>query len=121
MADNVLQEQLWFAGTTLVVNGLLLSEAAQHYHPVVARGASTLISIYAAYLILERSAEAAGTLPPDESPKEAERAWRRKKSETWRRFKVMPAQFLFVVSEFSGSLFYLLIVLGSCLAVWIGR
>ncbi len=63
MADNVLQEQLWFTATTLGVNVFLTSDAVQHKHFWTARIALTLISLYAAYLILERSAGAAKKIP----------------------------------------------------------
>ena len=122
MADNVLQEQLWFTATTLAVNGLLMSDTVRHGHLVAARVVSTLISLYAAYLILQRSAGTAGKikLPEDlERVDPGQRNWRHKARETWCRFKVIPAHFLFVVFEFSGSFFYLLLVLGSCGAVWV--
>lgn len=121
MADNVLREQLWFTATTLGVNALLMSDAAQDGHLVAARIASTVISLYAAYLIIQRSAGAAGKikLPKDlEQVGADQRNWRHKARETWCRFRVIPAHFLWVVFEFSGSFFYLLLVLGSCGAVW---
>ena len=35
VADNVLQEQLWFTATTLGVNALLMSDTAQRRHWLV--------------------------------------------------------------------------------------
>jgi hypothetical protein len=122
MADNILQEQTWFTATTLGVNALLMSETAQTKHLLAARLASTVLSAFAAYLILERSAGATGKvdLPEDlkKIPANQKTPWH-KVRETAARLKVMPAHLLFVVCEFSGSFFYLLLVLGSCAAVWL--
>jgi len=126
VADNVLQEQLWFTATTLGVNALLMSDTAQRRHWLAARIVSTVISVYAAYLILERSAGTAGKikLPADlvEQIKDAaQTTYQHKARETWYRIKAIPSHFIWVACEFSGSFFYLWLVLGSCGAVWIGR
>jgi hypothetical protein len=60
-SENVRAEQFWFSLTTLGVNGSLIANAAQQapapfFHWIVAIVFSTLLSSFAAYLILERSA-----------------------------------------------------------------
>lgn len=119
VANNVLQEQLWFTATTLGVNAFLMSGTVPPKHPCMARLVSTVISLYAAYLILERSAGAAGKikLPEGEA---AQKTYRDKWLETHDRLKVIPQHFLFVVGELSGSFFYFLLVFFSWVAVLIG-
>lgn len=127
MADtgtNILQEHLWFTATTLAVNGFLMSEAIQNKHSCAARAVSTVVSAYAAYLIVQRSAAAADKikLPEDlKNIKPDQSTFRHKVRETWYNVKIVPSHFLFVVCELSGAFFYLLLVLASCSGVWLSR
>ena len=119
--NDILQEHFWFTATTLAVNGFLMSGTVD-CKQLYARVISTLISFYAGYLIIERSASAAGkfnlsedlkTIPSDQ------KTAKHKARETWCRLKIVPKHFLFVVCELSGAFFYLLLVAASCIGVWL--
>lgn len=123
--NNILKEHFWFTATTLAVNGFLMSATIQAKYSFAARVAvSTLISVYAAYLIVQRSAAAAGKI---KSPEDLEKipadqkTFLHKARETWHSLKIVPSHLLFVVCELSGSFFYLLLVLASCVGVWLIR
>ena len=123
-ANNILQEHFWFTATTLAVNGFLMSANIGCKNWYVVRIISTLISAYAVYLIVERSASAANKikLPKDLEDKKSDKKTASDKArETWHRFKIVPKHFLFVVCEFSGAFFYLLLVVASCIGVWLTR
>jgi len=80
--------------------------------------------LYAVYLIIERSASAANKvkLPKDLKEKESDKKTAADKArETWYRFKIVPKHFPFVACEFSGAFFYLLLVVASCIGVWLTR
>ncbi len=118
--DNVLQEHLWFTATTLGANVLLMSGSAQTNFHWLARMVSVILSLFAVYLILERSAGKAKKVKYPEGLLEKEdKSWRDKRCETWARWKAMPEHSRWVLFECSGSLFYSLLVVGSCVAVWL--
>jgi hypothetical protein len=121
--SNILNEHFWFTATTLAVNAFLISATIQGKYSFAARVAvSTLISVYAAYLIVQRSAGAAGKIrfPEDLMKIPADqKTFRHKSRETWHTLRIVPSHLLFVVCELSGSFFYLLLVLASCVAVWL--
>ena len=122
--NNILQEHFWFTATTLAANGFLMSANIECQNWYVLKVISTLISLYAVYLIVERSASAANKvkLPKDLEKKEPEQKTAKDKArETLYRFKIVPKHFLFVVCEFSGSFFYLLLVVASCIGVLLTR
>jgi hypothetical protein len=119
---NVLKEHFWFTATTLALNAFLLSDTIRGKYSFAARAAvSTLFSLYAAYLIVNRSAAAAGKIkfPRDleEIPAD-QKTFKHKFRETWHTLKIVPRHLLFVVCELSGAFFYLLLLLVSCVGVW---
>jgi hypothetical protein len=121
-ANNILQEHFWFTATTLAVNGFLMSANIECQNWYVLKVISTLISLYAVYLIVERSASAANKVKLPEDLKEpVEKMATDKARETWYRLKIVPKHFLFVACELSGAFFYLLLVVASCIGVWLTR
>jgi hypothetical protein len=114
---RVYAEQTWFAVATGTMNGFLLNGMKSIGDSFWVKLLSFLISFFAAFLVLQRSATVEGLFdePLHDVPGEAphQRKWR----ETCRNAKVMSAHVRFVVYEASGSLFYLLLILGSWFAV----
>jgi hypothetical protein len=89
--DNRLKEHHWFTATTLGVNAFLLTRAGavSAWTMVIV---STAVSLFAGYLVLERS------------------------QGTERRGLLAQLRFV-MIDELSGSLFYLLLILISWVAV----
>jgi len=120
--DKIVDEHFWFTATTLAVNGYLLSSDIISKYNLSAKIISSFISLYAIFLIIHRSAAHADKIHMPESLKnipESEKTFIHKGKETWIHFKLIPEHILFVIFEFSGTLFYLILVLFSCIAVWI--
>lgn len=121
--ENVLQEHFWFTATVLAVNGFLMSDAPPDYSVAVAV-VSTLVSLYGAYLIVERSAAVAGkiNLPEElERMPTREKTWREKWRETQYKLRIAGSHVPFVVCELSGAFFYLVLVVFSWLGVLAAR
>jgi hypothetical protein len=78
------------------------------------------LSIFAVYLVLERSEGAGGRgrVPPDVRPTDSKNVLRLKARETYYRLRAIPFELVFVMVELSGALFYVLLIAGSCAAVW---
>jgi len=122
--NNILQEHFWFTATTLAVNGFLMSDTIWNKHPCTARTVSIIISLYAAYLIIQRSLAAAGKIKFPKKLKDIKpdkKTFLHKACETWYILTKVPGHLPFVVCELSGSFFYLLLVLASCGGVWLIR
>ena len=126
MADKgtIVDEHFWFTATIMAVNGFIISSTAVSPYAVGAKCFSAAITLYAVFLIVHRSAAYSDKLQNcyPERLKEMSgnnktfvtKAW-----ETWCHFKIFPGHLLFVICEFSGALFYLLLAVTSCVAVWI--
>lgn len=121
-ADRIVEEHFWFTATTLAVNAFLVTSEAAASWGWLTVGFSTVASAYAAFLILHRSAAHAGRLrypAPINQLSEAQKNGWHKAQETWCHLRVVPSQLLFVLGECSGALFYLVLVVASCAAVWL--
>jgi hypothetical protein len=118
-------EQTWFAAATGTLNGLLLNGMKSIPEPgavYAVKLLSLLISLYAAFLVLQRSADAAGEFEKTENQIDevsGETREGRKWRETRRNLRVAWRHLPFVLHEASGALFYLLLIGVSCLAVWL--
>src|SRR5438105_1129165 len=113
-SDRVYAEQTWFTATALGINGFLMSSATACANPRELRIASTVVSVLAAFLVVQRSAGQAEKLPG-----RVGNGWRDKLRDTWQNFRVVvPGHMLWVVAEFSGAFFYVLVIVGSSLGVW---
>lgn len=121
---KTLDEHFWFTATTVGVNAFLMSSAIQPKYGAIVIGLSTVVSVYAIFLIVHRSAIHAGKvkLPQDlkELP-ESEKTATHKARETWHHMRIVPRHLVFVVCEMSGALFYLILVMTSCIGVWLAR
>ena len=122
-SENVRAEQFWFTLTTLGVNGSLIVDAARaaslRWLPVLVF--STLVSLFAAYLVVERSAFLVhGSMVPPDAPKGIA-TWKDKEREFHYKLPIVKSHLWFVWHEKSGSLFYLLLIVGSWLGSWIFR
>ncbi len=120
--NTVIDEHFWFTATTLAVNGFIISTKFNPPQMAFITIFSTLISCYAIFLIVHRSAADADKIDlPEDLRKlpESKKTFIDKGRETWYHLKIFPKHFLFVVFEFSGALFYVFLVFASCVAVWI--
>jgi hypothetical protein len=120
---KIVDEHFWFTATTLGFNAFIISSNSVHDYHWQIRIISTFISLFALFLIIHRSAAHAnkieGVYPQDiASLPQKDRTWRHKLSETLCHFKVVVKHIPFVICEFSGSLFYCLLVTISCVGVW---
>ncbi len=90
MADSTLQEHHWFTATTVVMNGFLLNGMRAVGHPCLLKLLATVVSAFAAYLVLERSAFAAQRpLVPPDFPQGEAATWRDKQRETVFKFRTV--------------------------------
>lgn len=124
MADkgNIVREHFWFTATTIAVNAFIMSAGLQPLQILWARIFSTVISGFAVFLIVHRSAAHADKLRyPDylDQIPESEKQFWHKARQTWCHFKLFPKHVPFVICEFGGALFYLLLVVASCVGVWL--
>jgi hypothetical protein len=113
-------EQTWFATATGALNGFLLNGMQSIGSLWLVKPLSLLFSVYAVFLVLQRSADAEGEFKKKENeiadlPGEtrSERKWR----ETKLNLRVVRRHLPFVLRECSGALFYVLLIAISCLAV----
>jgi hypothetical protein len=73
---TIVDEHFWFTLTTMGVNGFLISINPNTINPTLVKIASLIISLYAAFLIIHRSAAHAGKLEEFKNkwlPKKAEK------------------------------------------------
>jgi hypothetical protein len=120
--EKIVDEHFWFTATTLAVNGYLIATNTPPQYNALTKITSTLISLYAIFLIIHRSAALADKIQMPESIRripERDKSFIHKGKETWVHIKLVPKHLVFVIFEFSGAFFYLLLVLVSCVAVWL--
>lgn len=120
--DKIVDEHFWFTATTLAVNAFLISTNTIQRYAISLKAISTVISLFAIFLIVHRSAAHADKIRMPRGLKripERSKTSIHKAKETWVFLKLFPKHLLFVICEFSGALFYLILVLGSCIAVWL--
>lgn len=114
--ENIRDEQFWFTVTTLGINGFFISSPQQVVHWYVSPIALTLISAYAIFLIGHRHANLTKTI---EYPKQMPAVpWRQNLIKTYTHIKIFPSQLWLIICEFSGSFFYILLLLLSLAGVW---
>jgi len=124
MADNnILQEHFWFTATAVGINAFLMSSDAKLCHWAVAPIVSSVLSAYAAFLIVHRSAAHAGKIDysADLPPEHKDRTWRHKLVETRCNIKAFVPHVWWIMCELSGAFFYFLLILLSCAGVWLAR
>lgn len=118
----IVEEHFWFTATVLAVNGFIISTESDLIQTLFAPIFSTFISCYAIFLVVHRSSAHADKIKlPDNLAKlpESQKTFLDKGRETLCHLKIFPRHFLFVVFEFSGALFYTVLIISSCIAVWV--
>ncbi|MES2308409.1 MAG: hypothetical protein V4507_06070 [Verrucomicrobiota bacterium] len=115
MHINIRDEQFWFTLTCLGINGSLYEKGGGGAYTI---WASLIVSAFAFYLILTRWRFHAGRYSTKlKSPEPARDSSFGRLSYTLKEFVASVASIFHIVAEGSGSLFYLVIIGGSFLAV----
>lgn len=116
LRNRIIDQQFWFTATTMGVNGFLISNYDKIIYSHFSLWWISFINFYAIFLIIHRAASHAfkTTLPQKLSRKpQSEKGFFDKFKETLFYFKVAFEHIPFIIGEFSGSLFYILLVLTS--------
>ena len=120
--DRIVGEHFWFTATTLAVNGFLISShdsvKAKIPGAWVIVGA-IIVSLFAIYLVLHRSAHYAGKgqHPPPTGAREERKTARHKFAETRYNSRVVCRHILPAICECSATLFYIVLITLSAVAV----
>jgi hypothetical protein len=113
---TIVDEQFWFTATILGVNGFLISVESKKNNTIEIF-AFSFLSFFAMYLVQNRSAKYARKfdLSPQKRIEESEisHRFRITKYEVIESLKHLP----YIIFEFSGTLFYLSLILFSYLAL----
>jgi cytochrome c biogenesis protein CcdA len=121
MSDNrTLDEHFWFTATTLGFNAFVISSAQGTNRRGLLITASSVISLLAIFLIVDRFGSNAQKLKlPDRFKDVPFEKYSLKDvgAFTFCRFKRFFPNLLFAIVECSGSLFYIVLVIASWLAV----
>jgi hypothetical protein len=117
--NNIRDEQFWFTATAIGLNGFILSSNIESISKCFILAASTCVTFYAIFLIVLRSAKHADKIvyAPGMKGSEKEKNWKDKKNETIAHLKAASHHIPYVIFEFSGSFFFVLIVVLSWVAV----
>lgn len=119
LRNRIVDQQFWFTATIMTVNGFLISNYDKITYSYFTLIWISFINFYALFLLIHRSASHAYkiTLPAQLSKKpQSERGFADKFKETLFHFKVAFNHIPFIIGEFSGTLFYILLVLTSYFA-----
>ena len=117
--SKIVDEHFWITATTLAFNAFVMGadeKIAQLYRLL----ASMIISIFAIFLVIHRSAAHANKINyPSKirSLDEKDKSFRHKLVETRVHIKVVIKHIPFVLCELSGALFYILLIVISFLGV----
>lgn len=99
--ENIKSEQFWFTATMLGVNYFILEKTCAYDYFVIIP--ITILNVLAMYLILQRSAAHS-------------KSWDSKKNRK-EKFKIIIREICEIFKDFSGSLFYFLLILFPFLAI----
>jgi|SRR6266700_2404666 len=105
-------EQFWFTGAVVAFNAVVLDKLSGRFSVFV----SATVSILAIHIVLTRWAAAAGRRPPNEPDFRTAKAKERLKY-TFAEFKKAWGSLPYIVAEVSGSLFLLLVITLTFVAV----
>jgi hypothetical protein len=111
---NRRDEQFWFTAATVGFNGILLSATGEP--SLFAISSATLISVFAAYLVLTRWVAAAERQPTDAPSAKTASAVARL-CYTIREIQTAVLSLPYVFAELSGSCFYLFLIFATLLGV----
>jgi hypothetical protein len=115
---KIVEEQFWFTAMTVGFNAFVVEKMPSHGKGVLI--AATVINLYAIFLILHRAAAHAGKLKYPRSISEMDEKDKRfyhKGIETLCHVGIAIGMIPTVVFELSGSLFYILLITISYLAL----
>lgn len=116
---TIITQHFWFTATTMGVNGFLISNYEKITYSHFTLFWITFINLYAMFLIIHRAAYHAGKnkLPAKLTKKpQSQRGFVDKLKETIFHFKIAAQHIPFIIGEFSGTLFYILLVITSYIA-----
>lgn len=115
--DKIIDEHFWFTATTIGFNFVIIDKVLGKINFNYILPYILIINLYAVFLILHRSAAHAQRLTPPSSKLEKDKTYSDKLKETknnfWSAFKMISV----VIIEFSDSLFYILLIVGSFLGI----
>jgi hypothetical protein len=111
--SHIIDEHFWFTATTLGVNAFLMSSKLAIGKTAILT-VSSVVSLFAIFLVVHRANVHAGTIEgvPGSGLKYR---WRN----TRRKFVGFFPGLVFIIIDFSGALFYLLLIVISCCGVWV--
>lgn len=115
----IVDQHFWFTATMLGINGWLISSGDKIAFSTFTLIWITFLNGYAMFLIIHRAAYHADKVAYPEkltNKPQSERNFRDKLSETLINIKITIKHIPFMIAEFSGSLFYTLLVLTSYIA-----
>jgi hypothetical protein len=111
-STNYRDEQFWFSAAVVAFNAVVLDKVSGCFSVFV----SGVVSFLGIHIVLTRWAAGAGRRPPNEP--EAKSALARERAKyTIQEFRAAWGSLPYVVSEFSGSLFFLLVIVLTFVAV----
>lgn len=120
---HIVNEMFWFTATIIGINAFIIQEKEFLIKSISLKnlyGVSTFMTFYAIYLIIHRSAAHANKLEPPislEGIEEKDKTFVHKLKETISNVLVVLEHIPFVVAEFSGALFFVLLILLSYFGV----
>ena len=124
MSDRTLDEHFWFTATTLGFNAFVISSVQGTNQRGLLIIASSVISLLAIFLIVDRFGSHAQRLQLPDRLKDipfAKYSFKDVAAFTFFRFTRFFPNLLFAIVECSGSLFYIMLVMASWLAVLFKR
>lgn len=112
-SDTITSEQFWVTATTIGFNFVVIDNVVEKNYCGYILPYIILINIYAVYLILHRAASYSSRLAPEIPKSERMKTCSDKLHETKNNIIAAIKMIPMVVVELSGSLFYILLILGS--------
>jgi hypothetical protein len=122
MSENnskLVDEHFWITATTLAFNAFIISAEikSDSLYKILA---SSIVSVFAIFLIIHRSAAHANKIeyPHDvKSIAEKDKSCKHKLVESWAHIKIVIKHIPFVICELSGALFYIVLIVLSFMGV----
>ena len=115
----IVQQQFWFSATMLGVNGFLISSKSIEPYSIYTLISVSFLNLFALFLITTRAASHADKIHyPERITKipKPQHTYKHNAIETYIRIKASIKHIPFMILEFSGALFYTLLVLISYIA-----
>jgi hypothetical protein len=117
MSDSssiVRDEQFWFTGAVVAFNAVVLDKLSGGYAVFV----SATVSVLGIHIVLTRWSACAGRRPPNEPDFKTAKASERLRY-SWLETKKAWASLPYIIAEVSGSLFFLVVIILTFVAVFL--